>query len=250
VGGASSLLSGPSSRARLFATLLAGLILYYVVVGLLPGLPLAGDVALTALLVIPAVLALILLALPLRHWRGLAPVAIAFAALAVAAEAADLDVVANFAKLAAVTAAGFWFLGYFERLSWVVMVAAVIPLVDSLSVWRGPTREIVTERPEVFGVLSFAFPVPDAGSFQLGLPDLLFFSVFLAAAAQWALRLGWSWLGMTASFGVTMAVAVWVDPFDIGGLPALPLLSVAFLTANADLLWRELRRRQREPAVP
>jgi hypothetical protein len=55
---------------------------------------------------------------------------------------------------------------------------------------------------------------------------------------------------MTASFGVTMAVAVWVDPFDIGGLPALPLLSVAFLTANADLLWRELRRRQREPAVP
>jgi hypothetical protein len=249
VGGASSLLSDPSWRARLFAGLLAGLILYYAIVGLLPGLPLAGDVALTALVVIPAVLALILLALPLRHWRGLAAVAIAFAALAVAAEAAGLDVVANFAKLAAVAALGFWFLAYFERLSWVVIVAAIIPLVDSLSVWRGPTREIVTERPEVFGVLSFAFPVPDAGSFQLGLPDLLFFTVFLAAAAQWALRLGWSWLAMSASFGVTMVIAVWVDPFDIGGLPALPLLSLAFVAANGDLLWRELRRRQREPAV-
>ena len=38
-----------------------------------------------------------------------------------------------------------------------------------------------------------------------------------------------------------MALAVWVDPFGLGGLPALPLLSLAFLAANADLLWRELR---------
>jgi hypothetical protein len=249
VGRASSLLSGSSSRARLFASLLAGLILYYAIVGLLPRLPLAGDAALTALVLIPAVLALILLALPLRHWRGVGAVAIAFAGLAVATEAAGLDVVANFAKLAAVTALGFWFLGYFERLSWVVIVAAIIPLVDSLSVWRGPTREIVSERPEVFGVLSFAFPVPGAGSFQLGLPDLLFFSVFLAAAAQWALRLGWSWLAMTASFGVTTAVAVWVDPFGIGGLPALPLLSLGFVAANADLLWHEFQRSRGEPAV-
>ena len=40
-----------------------------------------------------------------------------------------------------------------------------------------------------------------------------------------------------------MALAVCVDPFGLGGLPALPLLSVAFLVANADLLWRELRSR-------
>ena len=40
---------------------------------------------------------------------------------------------------------------------------------------------IVTEQPEVFGALSFAFPVADEGSFQLGIPDLLFFAVFLAA---------------------------------------------------------------------
>jgi hypothetical protein len=44
---------------------------------------------------------------------------------------------------------------------------------------------------------------------------------------------------MTASFGATIALAVWRD---IGGLPALPLLSLAFLVANVDLLWREVRR--------
>jgi plastocyanin len=36
---------------------------------------------------------------------------------------------------------------------------------------------------------------------------------------------------MTASFGATIAVAVWLD---LGGLPALPLLSLAFLVANAE----------------
>jgi hypothetical protein len=230
-------------REALFAAILAGLTLYFVVVGALPDLPLWGDVLLTAVVLIPASFALPLLALPLRHGRGLATVGVAFAILVVACELADLDVIGNFAKLAAASAIGFWFLGLFERLSWVVLVAAVIPLVDAFSVWRGPTHEIVTKRPDVFDALSFAFPVPDAGSFQLGLPDLLFFAVFLGAAARWALRLGWTWLALTASFGVTMALAVWTDPLGLGGLPALPLLSLAFLAANADLIWRDLRSR-------
>jgi hypothetical protein len=230
-------------RQICFAAILAGLAVWYLVVGWLPDVPLWVDVLITAVAVIPAVFSLVLLALPLRHRRGVLPVGAAFAVLAVVTTLADLDVLANFAKLAAATAVGFWFLTLFERLSWVVLVALIIPVVDSFSVWRGPTREIVTKQPEVFGALSFAFPVPDAGSFQLGLPDLLFFAVFLGAAARWALRVGATWVGLTASFGITMALAVWVDPFDLGGLPALPLLSVAFLVANADILWRELRAR-------
>jgi hypothetical protein len=238
VGGAAPILT---SRAAVFGALVLDLAVYFTVVGSLPDLSLDGDVLLTGAVLIPATLALMLLALPLRHWRGLAAVGLALLVLVFVSEAADLEVIANFAKLAAMTAIGFWFLGYFERLSWVVIVAAVIPLVDAVSVWRGPTRHIVTERPEVFSVLSFAFPVPDAGSFQLGLPDLLFFALFLGAAARWALRVGLTWLAMTASFGVTMASAVYADPFDLGGLPALPLLSLAFMLVNGDLLWRELR---------
>jgi len=133
----------------------------------------------------------------------------------------------------------------------VVIVACVIPVVDAISVWRGPTRHIVEERPEVFGALSFAFPVPGEGAFQLGLPDLLFFAIFLGAAARWGLRVLATWACLVASFGATMALAIYVDPFGIGGLPALPLLCVAFLAPNADLIWRRLRteRRDREHDV-
>lgn len=228
-----------SPRGAAFVALLAGLVAYDALAGRLAELPLRWDLALTAFVLLPTTLALVWLVLPLRTWRGLAAVAAAFGVLAAVWIAADLDVAANVAKLAAITAAGFVFLLLFEELSWVVIVAAVVPLVDAVSVWRGPTRLLVTERPEVFGALSFAFPVPGAGSFQLGLPDLLFFALFLAAADRWRLRVGWTWVAMTASFGATMGLALWLDPFGIGGLPALPLLSVAFLAANADLLWRE-----------
>jgi hypothetical protein len=50
---------------------------------------------------------------------------------------------------------------------------------------------------------------------------------------------------MTLSFGTTLALAV---AFEISGLPALPLLSAAFLLANGDLIWKRMRtRRPRAP---
>ena len=70
------------------------------------------------------------------------------------------------------------------------------------------------------------------------MPDLLFFALFLGAAARWKLRVRLTWLAMTLSFGATLALTVW---FDISGLPALPLLSFGFLAPNADILWRRLR---------
>ena len=73
---------------------------------------------------------------------------------------------------------------------------------------------------------------------------MLFFSLFLASAAQFGLRVGLSWVLMTASFGVTVALAVWLD---LGGLPALPLLSLGFLLANGDLLWSQMRSRRQQP---
>ena len=88
---------------------------------------------------------------------------------------------------------------------------------------------------------SFTFPVPGEGAFQLGLPDLLFFAIFLAAAARWRLRVLRTWALLVLSFGTTMALAIYADPFGIGGLPALPLLCLAFLGGNADILWRTLR---------
>jgi hypothetical protein len=242
VGRAASLLR-EHARVSAGAALLAALLVWYELYDRVSDQPDWVDVAIVGGALLPATFALVWLALPLRHARGLAAVAASFGILAAVLHAADADVGANFAKLAAMTLAAFWFLGFFERLSWVVSIAALVPLVDAASVWRGPTHHIITERPSVFSALSVAFPAPAGDFFALGLPDILFFGLFLAAADRWLLRVSATWALMVASLTATIALAVWTDPFGIGGLPALPGLSIAFLLANADLLWRRLRGR-------
>ena len=204
-------------------------------------LPLWWDIAWLCFLLIPAVFGLVYLALPL--WRTptlwLYVAALGFIALSVLLQASGAGPVANFTKLAAMTAIGWCFLHFFEEVSWVVLVSVIVPWVDSYSVWRGPTKTIVTEKPEVFSALSFTFPVPgQEGGAKLGMPVLLFFALFLGASARFELRPFWTWLCLTASLGGTMALAtVW----DVNGLPALPLLCLGFLLPNADLLWRAVR---------
>jgi len=199
------------------------------------------DVAFIALVLIPATFALVWLALPLRTARGLLPAAIALAVLTAALHVAGWNTPENIVKLFAVTFVGFWFLAYFETASWIVLVSFIIPWVDAYSVWRGPTKVIVTHHEHVFTTLSYAFPVPgEHTAANLGLPDLLFFALFLAASVRFGLRRGWTWVAMTASFGATIAVAV---ALELGGLPALPLLSLGFLAPNADLLWARMRGR-------
>ena len=206
------------------------------------------DIAWLGFVLIPAVFGFVWLALPLwsTPLRRLLVYAFSCGAAAVILQWAGAGAVANFAKLAAMSFAAWCFLGLFEELSWVVLVACIIPFVDAYSVWRGPTKKIVTTQPQVFSALSFTFPVPGVdGGAKLGLPDLLFFALFLGAAARWSLRTGWTWVCLTASIGGTMALAtLW----NVDGLPALPLLSLGFLLPNADLLWRAVRDRSaRDP---
>ena len=94
--------------------------------------------------------------------------------------------------------------------------------------------------------MSFTFPVPGGGGAQLGLPDLLFFALFLAASARFGLRPLLTWLCLTLSFGATMALAIWGD---VSGLPALPLLSLGFLAPNVDIIWRRMRDRRGRAAL-
>ena len=89
-------------------------------------------------------------------------------------------------------------------------------------------------------MLSFAFPVPgEHAAANLGVPDLLFFALFLGAAD--ALRAARARdLGRPArGLGLTIAATVY---FDLNGLPALPGIALGFLAPNADLLVRRLRR--------
>ena len=83
-------------------------------------------------------------------------------------------------KFAAVTAAGWWFLAFFEAVSWVLLVGAAHRPGGHLLGLPGPTKVIVEEQPQVFDALSIAFPLPgEHNSAQLGLPDVLFFALFL-----------------------------------------------------------------------
>jgi len=234
VGRASAVLGAQRSLA--FVALAVALGLYYRFHASLPNTSTWGDVAFLSFVLIPGVLLLVYLVLPLRAARDLQLllVAVAFALLALLLHQAGLDAPSDFAKLGAMAFVAFWFLNFFEAVSWVVLVACIVPWVDAYSVWRGPTNHIVHNHRQVFSTLSFAFPVPgEPSAANLGLPDLLFFSLFLAAAARFGLRVFATWALLTASFGATIAVAVlWDKP----GLPALPLLSLGFLLANADLL--------------
>jgi len=234
-------------RLAEFVALAAALAVYFAVHKRLPEVSLWWDVAIIAALVMPAVFATVGLLLPLRRMRGRWVIALALFILAIAFSLLDWTAPASFAKLGAATFVGWLFLDFFEEASWVVIVALIIPWVDAYSVWRGPTNTIVEHHEGVFERLSFAFPVPgEAQTANLGIPDLLFFALFLAAAAQFRLRTWLTWLLMTASFGVTIVLAVWLD---LGGLPALPLLSLAFLAANGDLLWRRVRRERERSAA-
>jgi hypothetical protein len=197
------------------------------------------DVAFIACVLIPAVFSLVLVGVPWWTARWLFPAGIACVVLAVVLELVNADVFANFARLAATTMLGWWFLSFFETVSWVVLVAVIIPWIDIYSVWRGPTKQIVEHHEHVFSVLSFAFPVPgEHGAANLGVPDLLFFALFLGAAARFGLRIFATWLGLVTGLGLTIAATVY---FALSGLPALPGITLGFLVPNADVLWREVR---------
>ena len=239
MGRAASILSRPRALA-LAAWLAAGAAWYYTA-DHVPSLSLWWDVALLALVLMPGVFLFDWIVLPLASARGLLPLSGGLALVALLGELGDLEVLANAAKLGAVTFFAFWFLQFFEDLVLLVVVALIVPFVDAYSVFRGPTGNIVEHHSQVFEYFSFYFALPhERNDPRLGIPDLLFFALFLAAAVRFRLRPGWTWLVMVGALGTTIVIDVWAD---VAGLPALPALSFGFLAPNADRIWAQLRRR-------
>ncbi len=236
--------AGFATRGRVAAValLLLALALWESFGPRLPGLPDGWDVALVACVLIPASL------LPAYAFRWFAartealPIAVALGVAAVALYFVDTHVVHiaglfNVAKILALTFAGLWFLRWFDALSWVVLVAAIIPVVDTFSVYRGPTKVVIEEKPTLFDHISISFALPGHdGSANLGPPDVFFFALFLGAAVVFGLRQRWTWLGMVVGLGATIVATY---RFDLGGLPALPGICLGFLGANVDLLLKQ-----------
>ena len=147
----------------------------------------------------------------------------------------------NVTKLLALTLIGYLFTQVFEALSWVVLIALIIPWVDAVSVWRGPTEYVVSEQPSLFDRISIAFRLPgEEGSANIGPPDILFFALFLSTAARFGLRVGWTWVTMVVLLVVTLILTtVW----DVTGLPALPAIAIGFVLPNVDLIWKAWKER-------
>jgi hypothetical protein len=229
-------------RVGALAALLVALAAYGAGAAHLPGLPSGLDVVFHSAVVFPAFAAAIWIALPLARARGriLLESAAVVAVAALALTLLDVDSAANVTKLACYALVGFWFLTLFEELWWIALVAVLVPWVDIWSVAAGPTEYVVEERPGLFDRISVAFPNPgEAATVNIGPPDILFFALFLAAADRFALRVTWTWVGMTGFLAATL-VLVWTWD-DIAGLPALPAVCLGFLIPNTDLLWRHVR---------
>ncbi len=240
VGRAAAVLSG--RRAAALAAVVAGLVVWDAVAEELPAIPDRVDLALIAVVLVPAAFAPAWLLLPLREAPRLLAAALVLVVLAFVLDLAGLGAAFNVTKIVALTFLGFWFLRLFDAVSWVVLVAAVIPWADIVSVYRGPTREVVEERPGIFERIAIEFSIPgETDAARIGPPDVFFFAFFLAAASRFGLRPAATWLGMLCALALTLLAT---DVLDVNGLPALPGIALGFMAPNVDLLWRALRNRE------
>ena len=239
VGAAAAVLT--RRRAAALVIVLAALVAWGAGAGVLPEAGHRLDILVVSLVVLPLTFAVPWLALPVAATRLVVPLAAGSVVLAVLLDLAGLGSLFNVAKLIALTAIGYLFMQLFEALAWVVLIAVVIPWVDAVSVWRGPTDYVVSEQPGLFERVSIAFRLPgEDGHANIGPPDILFFALFLATADRFGLRVRWTWLSMVGLLSLTLILT---DVFEIDGLPALPAIAIGFLLPNADLLWRAWRER-------
>jgi hypothetical protein len=229
----------------------AGAAVALIAVGLLtplcPSFALRADIVVSAALSLAVAGWLVWALYPLRalgHWLLLV-VMLGLIAGAVLTRL-DLLPLANVAKVVGAASLGLWVAENLENASWVVLVAVVSAVVDVASVYRGPTKVLLEAGPLVVGYFTVALTwfgyAAGEGYTALGISDVVFFSLYLGAARHFGLRARASAFAMVASFVATIVLALWWE-----ALPALPLLSVAFLAVNADRLWA-LRARPRAGA--
>jgi hypothetical protein len=212
----------------------------------LPRLPVRADIMVSSVIVVALMTVLLLGLLPLAVFgRRLLILPAAALPLAVLFVWLGLVPLADLAKIIAAGGLGLWIAGELERVSWVVIAAVVSAAVDAFSVAAGPTKALLAKGPLVIGyfivaVTWWGYSYEQAYT-GLGTSDVIFFALYLASARRFGLRVRASAVVMAASFLVTIAAAMlWT------ALPALPLLSLAFLAVNGDLLWPALRGRGAE----
>jgi hypothetical protein len=168
----------------------------------------------------------------LRAWldrRAVAAVTVAAAAILAASAALDWAPGSALGKVLVGASLGLLAATVMEEPWNVALIAVLVVGVDIYSVFLGPTRKIVEDAP---GLLS-ALTVPLAGPGRpraalIGITDFVFLALFCAAALRFRLRPALTLPLLVASLTATILLTAALDR----ALPALPLLSAAFLLPN------------------
>ncbi len=156
-----------TTRLALAAFSLALLALYYSISELLPNLSELGDVLWVDFALPVLIFAPVYLALGLRNRLSAVVGAILAALVATFLYLGGETLAASIPKLAAAALVGFIFLRFCEKLWLLVAIALLAPVMDTISVWRGPTNRILTTAPQVFDAFSVASPIPGERSITL-----------------------------------------------------------------------------------
>jgi hypothetical protein len=150
-------------------------------------------------------------------------------ALAAGGTLADLPTAAGLGKMLAAGALGMLFIGMLERAWHVAVVALLVIAVDTYSVFAGPTKQLLESGGDVVSTFTVPFTAPGVyGAAGIGVTDFLFLGLFCSAALHWRLRPGLTIALCGLSFSASIAVAQLADR----AVPALPLLSLAFVLPN------------------
>jgi hypothetical protein len=172
----------------------------------------------------------------------------ALAFIAAGALMLGLDPLESLAKTLCAVCIGLWIAQMLTSISQVLLISVLIVVVDIYSVFFGPTKKMVESSSPLIDYLTISMPVfgVDAVS-RLGASDIIFFSLFIVTTLFYGLRRTLTAVAMTLSIVGTMVIGVTLGY----GVPALPFLSISFLLANADLLYRrfldepdEIKRRE------
>jgi hypothetical protein len=234
--------SEPRALLRLAFVATLALVAYLLLARQLPRTSLRPSL-LVSLVVCLAFISLICVGLlPLRTiGHRLLVVAAAGAALGGLFTALGWVALADPAKVLLAAALGFWLAEQITSPAIVAGIAVLAAVADIVSVAVGPTKALLEHAPGAVGyfTLAFAWPGRDPANVYtaLGVSDIIFFCLYLCAARRFHLRTAATVVGMVLSVVVSVVIGL-----RVSAVPALPLLGVAFVGVNADLLWRPWRR--------
>ena len=234
--------SEPRTLLRLALAAAVVLVAYLVLARHMPRLSLRPSL-LVSLVVCLALIGLLCLGLlPLRRMgHRILLVAVVAVALGVVFTAIGWVFLADPAKVVFAAALGFWLAEQITSPAIVVGIALLAAVADIVSVAVGPTKALLAHAPGAIGyfTLAFAWPGRDPASVYtaLGVSDVIFFCLYLCSARRFRLRTAATVVGMALSVVISVVIGL-----QISAVPALPLLGVAFVGVNADLLWRGGRR--------